>query len=146
MAVDGELALADHHRPAGVGQQPGVVALVVVERDGQRDQHGRLAGHGELADRAGAGAADHQVGRAQPGGHVAEEGRELGLHHRRRHRAAGRCSMDSGRVCCWTFSRRPQLLGQPGDGGSGGQFGQQARALAAAGDQEVDRAVSAGGA
>ncbi len=75
----GEFVLAHDLGRAGVGEQLGVLALVVVEGDLQRDQDRGAAGDGDLAHGGGAGAADHQVGRAQAAGHVAEEGRDLGL-------------------------------------------------------------------
>ena len=74
---------------------------------------------------------------AQPAGHVAEEGRDLGVDHG--------VAIDAPRGL---HGFRPGLLlhHQPlaqglrqGGDGRGHQFGEQARALAAAGDQEADR-------
>ena len=53
---------------------------IIIEGDAEGDQDRRPAGHGQLADGGGAGAADHQMRSGEAGGHIPEEGREIGLH------------------------------------------------------------------
>ena len=64
------------HAPAATSAR-GIGALMIVDRDRQRHQDRRPAGHREFGHGGGAGAGDHQMRRCQPRRHVGEERRQL---------------------------------------------------------------------
>jgi hypothetical protein len=79
-------------RPIFVDEEPGgagaleclgIFQLVLIGREGKRDQNGRLAGGSQLRDRSGAGTADDQVGLRKHGGHIVEKGAHLAGEARR---------------------------------------------------------------
>ena len=57
----------------------GIAQLVVVQRMRQRHHDGRPADDAQFGDGGCAGAADHQMRRRDPGGHVHEEGLQLAV-------------------------------------------------------------------
>ena len=63
----------NHRRPNRSGRG-GVGLLVAVGRGGEGHQDGRGATHGQFAEAAGPGAADHQVDVLQQARHVMAEG------------------------------------------------------------------------
>ena len=138
--IGGQLRLRRQDRAAGGRQRHGIGGLVVVHGIGIRHQNGGAANRGEFRHRRGTGPADHQLRRGHASGHVAEEDRQLGI--------------DPGALIC--RPHRPllsgphllghgeplaQRLGQQGDRPRH-QLGENARALAAAKDEQIDRAAA----
>ena len=117
--------------------------LVIIHGDLQRDQDRRQARHSQFRTGRGPRPADDQMRRRQPLGHVAEEGgdlgRDLGLEI---DLASGFKGVGPGLLL--HPESRPDRLGQgrqrPGRG-----LGQDAGALAAAGDHHMDRLSRRGG-
>ena len=129
---------------AGLDQRARIGGLVVAGGGGEGDQDRRAADHAEVGDGRRAGAADDELRLGDAVGHVVEEGASP----RRRSRRGRRRSATRVRPRRGPDGRRgrcAQVLGQGGDSASGTHVGQDARALAAADDQERHRAVGAGG-
>ena len=61
--------LVDHGRPTRVGDDPRVLALMVVGRRRKRHEHGRSSCRGQLGERRRAGARNHEIGRRHFVGH-----------------------------------------------------------------------------
>jgi hypothetical protein len=73
-----EALLLDGARAPRLGHLARVRGLVIVGRRRERDEDRRAAGGGQLGNRRGTRAADHQMRIAQFLGHVLDVGRELG--------------------------------------------------------------------
>jgi hypothetical protein len=112
-ALDGELALAGDLGAAGVGQQLGVLALVVVEAMASGT---RIAGLPATANSQTVPAPERPITRWASRSRLAMS-RKKGRSRRRPGVAVGRAGvfMDSARVCCWTISRLRRLSGRACD-------------------------------
>ena len=75
----GEVPLLEHHRGARVREALRVLHLVVVGGGGEGDEDRRLLADGQLGERGGPGAADHEVRLGVRRAHVVDELADVGL-------------------------------------------------------------------
>ena len=132
-----EFILRDHPRPAGLGHFARVDGLVIVGRDRQRNEDRRPPRRGQLGDGRGAGPGDDQMRLGQPVRHVLDIGQQLGRDVERGVAVANR--LDIVGPALLDDLQPVAKLGRQHAERIRHDLAQHGRALAAAGDQNLER-------